>query len=637
MGTRDLEGFFERLLAEGGPGEDPPVSARNRAALAAGLAHARPHGAQAHDGGDIRDLESGECFIADAADLKHSLPPELLASAIAQAQAETTRPVRAVPSNRTLAWGARWTWAGSAAAAVLSLIIVGERIGREPALPRFELPPPWIVSEPQLADATLDSSSARAPEPPAPPVQQQLAQADPPRTASPSVPRAPAAVAAKPLIAPEQVRVTATPARGAPLIGVSIASLEPPQVQDQRGASVTASPVKETGREPVSTFSAEVDTTSYGDVRRFLANGDMPPARAVRVDEMINYFDYHYAAPQNRSAPFEPTVAVYRTPWNADTQILHIGVKGFELPKSEQPNGTPAIAKDVKLQVEFNPDKIAQYRLIGYETHGTQNRDFISNKVENGEIGSGYTVTALYEITPVGSKSLPIDHLHSGLTRPSYGSMTDELATLRIVYKLPAEDRSRTITRMIGNRDVARDFAKLPADLRFAAAVAGAGQLLRHDPYIKSFDYGRVLAIAENAKGDDQFGYRGEFIGLIRRLQGIARATIAEATHGADPGAREPTVIAANPPKAMGRHQIAFDDYPSTSRRLGEQGMVKVKYLVEADGSVGDCAVMTSSGSQRLDDAACVLVKRWMFKPATVTDGTSVAMWLDADIAFELR
>jgi Ca-activated chloride channel family protein len=109
-------------------------------------------------------------------------------------------------------------------------------------------------------------------------------------------------------------------------------------------------------------------------------------------------------------------------------------------------------------------------------------------------------VTALYEITPVGSKALPVDHLHSGLTRASRGTTTDEIATLRVVYKLPDESRFRTLTRMVENRDIHHDFAKLSPDLRFAAAVAAAGQLLRHDPYTKSFDYGRVLGIAESAK-----------------------------------------------------------------------------------------------------------------------------------------
>jgi len=146
-----------------------------------------------------------------------------------------------------------------------------------------------------------------------------------------------------------------------------------------------------------------------------------------------------------------------------------------------------------------------------------------------------------------------------------------------------------------------------------------------------------VLGIAESAKGEDEFGYRGEFISLIGRLQAVARANIAQATRSADAEAREPLVAAATPPKAMSRHQITFDDYPPVARRLGEQGTVKVKYLVEADGSVGDCDVMTSSGSQRLDDAACVMVKRWVFRPAMVTDGTPVAMWLDADIAFQLN
>src|SRR6185369_13149837 len=137
-------------------------------------------------------------------------------------------------------------------------------------------------------------------------------------------------------LSPERVLITGSPIR-VPIIGVSIASLEAPQAQEQRSASATPNPVKETEREPVSTFSTDVDTASYGDVRRYLADGDMPPVQAVRVEEMINYFDYHYAIPAKRSVPFEPTVAVYKSPWNPDTQILHIGIKGFEMAHSERP------------------------------------------------------------------------------------------------------------------------------------------------------------------------------------------------------------------------------------------------------------------------------------------------------------
>jgi len=458
----------------------------------------------------------------------------------------------------------------------------------------------------------------------------------------------------------------------------------------------TQNPVKVVSEEPVSTFSVDVDTASYANVRRFLNEGALPPADAVRVEEMINYFDYAYALPKDRSAPFEPTVAVYPTPWNKDTQILHIGIKGFDLPKAERPktnlvflidtsgsmqpenklpllkrsfrmlvdqlgpkdrvamvvyagnagvvleptpgsekakilaaldqldaggstaggegirrayelaeqsfikdgvnrvilatdgdfnvgitdpnaledfvtrernsgvyltvlgfgednyndlmmqklaqagNGTAAyidtlnearkvfveqmsgtlftIAKDVKIQIEFNPNRVAEYRLIGYETRMLNRTDFNNDKVDAGDIGSGHTVTALYEITPVGSKGKMSDPLRYGKpdgTKPA-GS---EIAFVKIRYKLPGQDTSKLITRLVTDADMQVDFAKLPTDMRFAASVAGAAQLLRHDAYIKDFDMTRAIDIAQNAKGGDPFGYRTEFVQLLRSAQ----------------------------------------------------------------------------------------------------------------------
>jgi len=416
----------------------------------------------------------------------------------------------------------------------------------------------------------------------------------------------------------------------------------------------------------------------------------------------VNYFDYSYAVPKDRAAPFQPTVAVYPSPWNKDTQILHIGIKGFDLPKTERPkanlvflidtsgsmnqpnklpllkrsfqllvnqlrsedrvsivvyagsagtvleptagsdkakilaaidrmqaggstaggegirqayelakanfdktgvnrvllatdgdfnvgitdpkaledfvarerssgvfltvlgfgvdnyndlmmqklsqagNGAAAyidtinearkvfvdeigstlftIAKDVKIQVEFNPARVAEYRLIGYETRMLNRTDFNNDKVDAGDIGSGHTVTALYEITPVGSKVQAADPLRYGSKAPTANvtSPQTEIAFLKIRYKLPNEDESKLITRPIVQRDVEPDFSKLPIDIRFAAAVAGSAQLLRHDPYIKSFDYSQAIALAQGAKGDDEFGYRNEFVQLLRMAQTAA-------------------------------------------------------------------------------------------------------------------
>ncbi|MBS0469671.1 MAG: VWA domain-containing protein [Proteobacteria bacterium] len=460
-------------------------------------------------------------------------------------------------------------------------------------------------------------------------------------------------------------------------------------------------PVVVTAEQPVSTFSIDVDTASYGVVRDALNHGALPPADAVRIEEMVNYFDYAYALPTDRKTPFRASLAVYPAPWNKDTEVLHIGIKGFDIPKKERPranlvflidtsgsmnepnklpllissfrllvdqlrdndrvsivayagsagvvlpptpgsdkakilaaldqlhaggstaggegirlayslaeanfvkggvnrvllatdgdfnvgitdpkaledfvvrerdtgvyltclgfgndnyqdatmqklaqagNGNAAfidtlneahkvfvdqisgtlftIANDVKIQIEFNPARIAEYRLIGYETRMLNETDFKNDKVDAGDIGSGTTVTALYELTPVGSPALMSDPHRYG-KKPA-GDPKGELGFLKIRYKLPGEKVSRLIERPITDADMHANFAAVPAEMRFAAAVAGAAQLMRHDPYIKDFSYDRAKTIATEARGSDTFGYRAEFI----RMLDLAKAAAAQA------------------------------------------------------------------------------------------------------------
>ncbi len=467
----------------------------------------------------------------------------------------------------------------------------------------------------------------------------------------------------------------------------------------ERYPGARSNAVKLVANEPVSTFSLDVDTASYANVRRFLNQNVLPPVDAVRVEEMVNYFDYAYMMPRDRDAPFAPSVVVYPSPWNPDTQILHVGIKGYDIPRSERPkanlvflidtsgsmnsadklplvkrsfqmlveqlkpedrvsivvyagsagmvleptpgwdkdrilasldrlqaggstaggegirqaydlakmnfdrtgvnrvilatdgdfnvgitdpnaletfvarertsgvflsvlgygggnyndllmqklaqagNGTAAyidtanearkvlvdemsstlftIAKDVKVQVEFNPGRVAEYRLIGYETRMLNQTDFNNDKVDAGDVGAGHTVTALYEITPVGSRAQMTDPLRYG-GRAEPRATESEIAFVKIRYKLPNEDESKLITRPVANADVVSDFNRLPIDYRFAAAVAGGAQLLKHDPSIKSFDYGRAIEIAQAARGDDEFGYRNEFVQLLRSAQTAA-------------------------------------------------------------------------------------------------------------------
>ncbi|MEM7507074.1 MAG: VWA domain-containing protein [Pseudomonadota bacterium] len=460
-----------------------------------------------------------------------------------------------------------------------------------------------------------------------------------------------------------------------------------PQSRD-RFAELEINPVKLVAEEPVSTFSIDVDTASYAFVRRAIMSGRLPPEQAVRVEEMVNYFAYDYAGPQGGEAPFAVHPVLMQTPWNPDTQLLRIALKGYDIVPTEKPrsnlvflidtsgsmqspdklnlvvnslrlmldslgpedkvgivtyagragvalpptpvseagkirnvlnslgaggstagaagieaayalaedafvedgvnrvilatdgdfnvgltdqnqlkgyverkresgvmlsilgvgqgnyndalmqtlaqngNGTAAyidtlaearkvlveeasstlfpIAQDVKIQVEFNPATVAEYRLIGYETRALNREDFNNDKVDAGEIGSGHRVTALYEITPVGSPARQIDDLRYGKQNPASGGA--ELAFLKLRYKEPGETASKLISRPITQGDTVEP----DSEARFAAAVAGFAQLLRGGRYTRDYSYDDVLEAAGAAKGADRWGYRAEFLTMVR-------------------------------------------------------------------------------------------------------------------------
>ncbi|MEY3082418.1 MAG: hypothetical protein RJA94_2403 [Pseudomonadota bacterium] len=464
----------------------------------------------------------------------------------------------------------------------------------------------------------------------------------------------------------------------------------PPSVEQNRDrfTDITASPVKQVATDPLSTFSIDVDTSSYSFVRRSLMENVLPQKDAVRVEEMVNYFPYEYAGSADRAQPFKANVTLMQTPWNANTKLMRIGIKGFSLEGQAKPhsnlvflidtsgsmeqvdklplllnsfrllldtlgpddtvsivtyagsagtvleptkasekakilaaldglsaggstagaegirqaynlaernfdkagvnrvilatdgdfnvgiadprelqdfverkrqsgvylsvlgfgagnyndalmqalaqngNGNAAyidslaearkvlvdeatstlfpIANDVKIQVEFNPAAVAEYRLIGYETRLLDKDDFNNDKVDAGEIGAGHTVTALYEVTPKGSQGQLVDPLRYG-TAEQPGSPAGEYAFIKIRYKLPGEDKSRLITQPVTAVDEKPD-----SEASFAAAVAAFGQLLRGGEFTGTYGFDDVVALATANRGPDPFGYRAEFINLAR-------------------------------------------------------------------------------------------------------------------------
>jgi Ca-activated chloride channel homolog len=176
------------------------------------------------------------------------------------------------------------------------------------------------------------------------------------------------------------------------------------------------------------------------------------------------------------------------------------------------------IARDVKIQVEWNPARVSEYRLIGYETRALKREDFNNDAVDAGDVGSGHRVTAIYEITPAGEKILGDDLRYGkGTAKPvASAESQSELGIFKLRYKKPKEDESRLITTPFGDAQAVEKLAAAPEDVRFSIAVAAFGQLLRGAPYVGRYGYDDVIALALGARGDDPFGYRAEFASLAR-------------------------------------------------------------------------------------------------------------------------
>ena len=173
------------------------------------------------------------------------------------------------------------------------------------------------------------------------------------------------------------------------------------------------------------------------------------------------------------------------------------------------------IAKDVKIQVEFNPAKVAGYRLIGYENRLLADRDFNDDKKDAGEIGAGHSVTALYELVPAGQaiENDGVDDLRYSKVEPSDTRFNDELLTVKLRYKEPNDTRSKLLTQ--GLLDRGNSIENASDNLRFASAVAEFGMLLRDSRYRGSANFGSVFNLANNALGSDLKNYRSDFLNLV--------------------------------------------------------------------------------------------------------------------------
>ena len=185
---------------------------------------------------------------------------------------------------------------------------------------------------------------------------------------------------------------------------------------------------------------------------------------------------------------------------------------------SEASSNLFTIAKDVKIQVEFNPATVSEYRLVGYETRALKREDFNNDKVDAGDIGAGHTVTAIYEITPAGSKSAAIDEPRYADNRAignenksTRASNNGEYGYIKLRYKLPKESKSKLIEHAIKKQS-----GNVSSDVAFSIAVAGFAQLLSGSDNISSLNFDDILGSAISNKGSDPYGYRSEFIQLVR-------------------------------------------------------------------------------------------------------------------------
>ncbi len=502
------------------------------------------------------------------------------------------------------------------------------------------------------------------------------------------------ALAAGPAIvpAPMTTRMAAPAAR-------EYAYIPPAEASREQYQRLAANPVQSVAEAPVSTFSIDVDTGSYANVRRFLNEGRLPPAEAVRLEELVNYFPYTYPLPTG-NAPFGVGTELAATPWNSQSRLLRIAIKASDMQVAQlpaanlvflvdvsgsmdRPDGLPlvqstlkllvdqlraqdrvslvvyagdssvvleptagsqkaqiraaieqlraggstagesgiqlayqqaqkgfikdginrillatdgdfnvgisdfeslkalaadkrksgislttlgfgtgnyndqlmeqladagdgnyayidnlrearkvlveqlsstlaTVARDVKIQVEFNPAQVSEYRLLGYENRALQREDFSNDKVDAGDIGAGHSVTALYEIVPVGNQGWlePLRYRQAAQT-PAGDS---ELAWLRIRYKTPEQHSSRLLETAIEAPAAIAPIGRASEDLRFAAAVAAFAQQLSGGRYTGRFDWASTAALARGSRGDDPFGLRNELVQLVEIAQSLQTA-----------------------------------------------------------------------------------------------------------------
>ena len=302
-----------------------------------------------------------------------------------------------------------------------------------------------------------------------------------------------------------------------------------------RSAEPTPGPVTVVAEEPVSTFPVDIDTDSYDMLRASLLAGHLPDEDAVRTEALVNRFSYDYAPPETRDPPFATHVTVTPAPWNDAARLLHIGIQGYAPDRSgarrvllQETTSTPVIiAKDVTIEVEFNPAAVGEYRLVGQEprmpARAGARDDGVDAEVRSREIVAGHAVTAIYELVPAGSgaRRTPASRQGNEEAEPRTG-VADEYAYLTIRYTLPDAERSIVLTRPVTTADAVERMDAASRDVRFAVAAAAFGELLRGGGHSGDYGYDDVIALADGARGEDPLGERQEFVRLVHLARSAA-------------------------------------------------------------------------------------------------------------------
>ena len=258
---------------------------------------------------------------------------------------------------------------------------------------------------------------------------------------------------------------------------------------------------------PRSSVPLMVNSASYLEVRRSIYAGVLPPRESVRIEGMINHFPYEYPQPAAGES-FSLNLDVAICPWEPTHRLVRIGLKG---------NQDIAVRADGRIEVEFNPRRVASYRLIGYDRQETEPQNSSEGNVGSHSV-AGYTLTTLYEVVLLKRARTAPDTL-----MPSSAIEASEpLLTAKLQLTRPGSDATLGLIQHAVT-DTGFDFAAAPSDLKFAAAVAEFGMILRDSEYKGNGSLQQVIEWAQQARGSDVNGYRADFIELVRKAQGLKR------------------------------------------------------------------------------------------------------------------